>query len=81
MKITRVDHRLIRVPFTEDILWGSGRRIGTTRLICRNQDFAITIACRRHVRAAQRRVEFTAGEQHGVANGFGIQAADRESRQ
>ncbi|HEY4200728.1 MAG TPA: mandelate racemase/muconate lactonizing enzyme family protein [Devosiaceae bacterium] len=35
MKITRVDHQLIRVPFTEDILWGSGRRIGTTRLICR----------------------------------------------
>ena len=35
MKITRVDHRLIRVPFTEDILWGSGRRIGTTRLVCR----------------------------------------------
>lgn len=35
MKITRVDHKLVRVPFTEDILWGSGRRIGTTRLICR----------------------------------------------
>src|SRR3569833_2860095 len=23
------------MPFTEDILWGSGRRIGTTRLICK----------------------------------------------
>ena len=23
------------MPFTEDILWGSGRRIGTTRLVCR----------------------------------------------
>ena len=23
------------MPFTEDILWGSGRRIGSTRLICR----------------------------------------------
>jgi glucarate dehydratase len=34
VKITKVDHRLIRVPFTEDILWGSGRRIGTTRLLC-----------------------------------------------
>ncbi|MBW6425147.1 mandelate racemase/muconate lactonizing enzyme family protein [Rhizobium sp. XQZ8] len=35
MRITKVDHWLIRMPFTEDILWGSGRRIGTTRLICR----------------------------------------------
>jgi glucarate dehydratase len=35
LKITRVAHWLIRVPFTEDILWGSGRRIGTTRLVCR----------------------------------------------
>lgn len=35
MRITKVDHFLIRVPFTEDILWGSGRRIGTTRLICK----------------------------------------------
>ena len=33
MRITRVEHFLIRMPFTEDILWGSGRRIGTTRLI------------------------------------------------
>ncbi|WP_087000905.1 mandelate racemase/muconate lactonizing enzyme family protein [Rhizobium sullae] len=35
MRITKVFHWLIRVPFTEDILWGSGRRIGTTRLVCR----------------------------------------------
>lgn len=35
MRITKVEHTLIRVPFNEDILWGSGRRIGTTRLICK----------------------------------------------
>lgn len=35
MRIIKVDHWLIRMPFTEDIMWGSGRRIGTTRLICR----------------------------------------------
>ena len=35
MRITKVDHFLVRMPFTEDILWGSGRRIGTTRLICK----------------------------------------------
>ena len=35
MRITKVDHWLVRMPFTEDILWGSGRRIGTTRLVCR----------------------------------------------
>lgn len=35
MRITKVEHALIRMPFTEDILWGSGRRIGTTRLICK----------------------------------------------
>jgi L-rhamnonate dehydratase len=35
VRITKVDHWLVRMPFTEDILWGSGRRIGTTRLICR----------------------------------------------
>jgi L-alanine-DL-glutamate epimerase-like enolase superfamily enzyme len=35
VRITRVDHMLVRMPFTEDILWGSGRRIGTTRLICK----------------------------------------------
>jgi len=33
MKIIGVDHWLIRVPFKEDILWGSGRRSGTTRLV------------------------------------------------
>ncbi|WP_454850970.1 mandelate racemase/muconate lactonizing enzyme family protein [Rhizobium binxianense] len=35
MHITKVAHWLVRMPFTEDILWGSGRRIGTTRLVCR----------------------------------------------
>lgn len=35
MRIVKVSHWLIRMPFTEDILWGSGRRIGTTRLVCR----------------------------------------------
>lgn len=35
MRITRVEHQLIRVPFTEEIVWGSGRRVGTTRLVCR----------------------------------------------
>lgn len=35
MRITKVSHWLVRMPFTEDILWGSGRRIGTTRLVCR----------------------------------------------
>lgn len=42
MRIKKVDHWLVRMPFTEDILWGSGRRIGTTRLICRIEtDFGI----------------------------------------
>lgn len=35
LHITKVAHWLVRMPFTEDILWGSGRRIGTTRLVCR----------------------------------------------
>ncbi len=35
MRIAKVDHWLVRVPFTETITWGSGARIGTTRLICR----------------------------------------------
>ena len=35
MKIAHVDHWLVRMPFKEDILWGSGRRSGTTRLIVR----------------------------------------------
>ena len=33
MKIIGVEHWLIRMPFKEDILWGSGRRSGTTRLV------------------------------------------------
>jgi len=35
MKITEVEHRLVRVPFNQKINWGSGTRTGTTRLICR----------------------------------------------
>ncbi len=35
MKIAKVDHWMVRVPFREVIAWGSGTRIGTTRLICR----------------------------------------------
>ena len=35
MRIRKIEHALVRVPFTEDIVWGSGRRIGTTRLVCR----------------------------------------------
>ena len=35
MNITAVEHVLVRVPFTESIVWGSGRRSGTTRLICK----------------------------------------------
>ena len=35
MRITRIDRQFVRVPFTEVIAWGSGTRIGTTRLICR----------------------------------------------
>lgn len=35
MRIRKVEHWLVRVPFTETINWGSGARIGTTRLICR----------------------------------------------
>lgn len=34
-RITRVDHWLVRIPFKEAILWGSGRRTGPTRLIVR----------------------------------------------
>ena len=34
-RITRVDHWLVRMPLSETILWGSGRRSGTTRLIVR----------------------------------------------
>ena len=35
MKITSVKHWLVRAPFNEDILWTSGRRSGSTRLIVR----------------------------------------------
>ena len=34
-RIIRLDHWLVRVPFKEAILWGSGRRTGPTRLIVR----------------------------------------------
>lgn len=36
-RIARVDHWLIRMPLAETILWGSGKRSGTTRLIVRIQ--------------------------------------------
>ena len=35
MKIVNVTSWLIRMPFSEDILWGSGRRTGATRLVVR----------------------------------------------
>lgn len=35
MRITKVWHSMLRVPFSEVILWGSGSRAGTTRLVCR----------------------------------------------
>ncbi|MFN3169578.1 MAG: mandelate racemase/muconate lactonizing enzyme family protein [Hyphomicrobiales bacterium] len=35
MRIASVDHKLVKVPFTETILWGSGARTGTSRLVCR----------------------------------------------
>lgn len=35
MKITKVSHWMVRMPFKEDILWASGRRTGATRLIVR----------------------------------------------
>lgn len=35
MRIASVEHRLVKVPFTETILWGSGARTGTSRLICK----------------------------------------------
>jgi L-alanine-DL-glutamate epimerase-like enolase superfamily enzyme len=37
IRIARVDHWLVRMPLAETILWGSGKRSGTTRLICRIQ--------------------------------------------
>lgn len=35
MRITAVHHWLVRMPFSEDILWASGRRTGATRLVAR----------------------------------------------
>jgi L-alanine-DL-glutamate epimerase-like enolase superfamily enzyme len=35
MRISTIDQWLVRVPFSEAIAWGSGTRIGTTRLICK----------------------------------------------
>ena len=35
MRIIKIEHWLVRVPFTETINWGSGARVGTTRLVCR----------------------------------------------
>lgn len=35
MKITAVQHWLVRMPFAEEILWGAGKRSGATRLIVR----------------------------------------------
>ncbi|WP_342364291.1 mandelate racemase/muconate lactonizing enzyme family protein [Terrarubrum flagellatum] len=35
MRIAKVDHWLVRMPLAETILWGSGKRSGTTRLIVR----------------------------------------------
>ena len=37
LRIVRIDHWLVRMPLAETILWGSGKRSGTTRLICRIQ--------------------------------------------
>jgi L-rhamnonate dehydratase len=42
-RITRVDHWLVRIPFKEAILWGSGRRSGPTRLIVRIETDAGTV--------------------------------------
>lgn len=35
MKVVKVERVLVRVPFAEEIAWGSGTRIGTTRLLCK----------------------------------------------
>jgi glucarate dehydratase len=35
MRISTIEHVLVRVPFREEIAWGSGKRAGTTRLICK----------------------------------------------
>jgi glucarate dehydratase len=34
-RIIRIEHRLVRMPFAAEILWGSGKRSGATRLVCR----------------------------------------------
>jgi L-alanine-DL-glutamate epimerase-like enolase superfamily enzyme len=34
-RIAKIDHWLVRMPFSESILWGSGARSGTTRLVVR----------------------------------------------
>lgn len=35
MRIVKVEHALVRVPFAEEIVWGSGKRSGSTRLVCK----------------------------------------------
>lgn len=35
MRIATVEHVLVRVPFAEEIVWGSGKRSGSTRLVCK----------------------------------------------
>jgi L-rhamnonate dehydratase len=35
VRIATVEHALVRVPFAEEIEWGSGKRSGSTRLVCR----------------------------------------------
>ena len=35
MKITGIEHWMVRAPFSIPVEWGSGVRLGTTRLICR----------------------------------------------
>jgi L-rhamnonate dehydratase len=35
VRITKVEHTLVRVPFAEEIVWGSGKRSGSTRLVCK----------------------------------------------
>lgn len=37
MQITKIDHWIVRAPFSIPVEWGSGTRLGTTRLICRIQ--------------------------------------------
>jgi L-rhamnonate dehydratase len=35
VRIAKVEHVLVRVPFAETIEWGSGKRTGSTRLLCK----------------------------------------------